>query len=85
MDPITLIVTALAAGAALGTGGVNAVAFSPDGKTLAISSFAGAAQMWNIAFPNDILKAVCTIAGRSLTRQEWNTYIPSEPFRRICP
>jgi WD40 repeat protein len=72
-------------GTPLGTGGVSAVAFSPDGKTLAISSYAGAVQMWNIAFPNDIMNAVCTIAGRSLTRQEWNTYIPSEPFRYICP
>jgi WD40 repeat protein len=72
-------------GTPLGTGRVNAVAFSPDGKTLAISSSAGAVQMWNIAFPNDILKAVCTIAGRSLSRQEWNNYIPSEPFRHTCP
>jgi WD40 repeat protein len=68
-----------------GTGSVQAVAFSPDGKILAAASVPGAAQLWDIALPNDILNAVCVIAGRSLTRQEWSTYIQSEPFRQVCP
>ena len=68
-----------------GTGRVQAVAFSPDGKILATASVPGGAQLWDIALPNDILNAACVIAGRSLTRQEWSTYIQSEPFRQVCP
>ena len=64
---------------------VDSVAFSPDGKTLATASYSGGVQLWGIALPRDILKAVCVIAGRTLTRQQWNTYVPSEPFRRVCP
>jgi WD40 repeat protein len=72
-------------GAPLGNGDAYAIAFSPDSKTLTIASNTHAAQLWDIAIPAHILKAVCAIAGRSLTRKEWNSYIPSEPFRRICP
>jgi WD40 repeat protein/transcriptional regulator with XRE-family HTH domain len=63
---------------------VSAVAFSPDGKTLATAGPDGT-QLWPISPPNNLLDAVCTIAGGSLTRQEWSTYIPSEPFQRVCP
>lgn len=67
-----------------GTGPAQAVAFSPDGNTLATADLEGPVQLWNIALPSNLLKAVCAIAGRSLTRQEWSTYIPSEPFQRVC-
>ena len=63
---------------------VSALAFSPDGKTLATAG-PGGTQLWPISPPNNLLDAVCAIAGGSLTRQEWSTYIPSEPFQRVCP
>jgi WD40 repeat protein len=63
---------------------VSAVAFSPDGKTLATAG-PGGIQLWPISPPANFLDAVCAIAGGSLTPQEWSTYIPSEPFQRVCP
>jgi WD40 repeat protein len=71
-------------GASLGTGNVEWVAFSPDGRTLATASDPGSVQLWGIASPRDVLNSVCLIAGRSLTRREWTTYAPSEPFQRVC-
>jgi WD40 repeat protein len=63
---------------------VSAVAFSPNGKTLATAG-PGGTQLWPISPPANLLDAVCAIAGGSLTRQEWSTYIQSEPFQPVCP
>ena len=68
----------------LSTGGAPTVVdFSPDAKTLVTAG--GSIRLWNVAFPRDLLGAVCAIAGRSLTRQQWNTYVPSQPFQQACP
>jgi WD40 repeat protein len=71
---------------------VNLLVFSPDGKTLATeggdpSTAAGGAtlRLWDVALPGDLVSAVCSIASHSLTRQEWKTYIQSEPFQQVCP
>jgi WD40 repeat protein len=58
------------------------VHFTPNGKMLAT---AGAwVRLWDVAFPRHLLSAVCAIAGRSLSRQEWSTYVPSQPFQQAC-
>jgi WD40 repeat protein len=64
---------------------VMSVAFSPDGNTLATTNFDGNAQLWDVTLPGNLPSAVCSIAGRSLTRSEWSTYIGSEPFQPVCP
>ncbi len=64
--------------------GLDAVAFSSDGSALATVGPDGTATLWDVAFPRDLLGAVCSIAGRSLTRQEWATYV-SAPYLEGCP
>jgi WD40 repeat protein len=65
--------------------GLDAVGFSLDGSTLATVGGDGVAALWGVAFPRDLFGAVCAIAGRSLTRQEWSTYIQSAPYIPGCP
>ncbi len=65
--------------------GVESVAFSADGATLAAVGAGEVATLWDVTFPRDLLSAVCSIAGRPLTRQEWSTYIQSAPYVRACP
>ena len=64
--------------------GGNFIAFAADGKTLATVDFPTPVQLWDISLPRNPLAAVCAIAGRAMTRQEWRTYIESEPFQRVC-
>jgi WD40 repeat protein len=65
--------------------GVIGVAFSPDGRILATAAGYGAAQLWDTGFPSDLLRAVCAVAGTSLTPQQWHQYVQSAPYQKICP
>ncbi|MEV8635094.1 WD40 repeat domain-containing protein [Streptosporangium sp. NPDC051023] len=69
------------------TGIVEDVVFSPDGTTLATAGgFDGTVRLWKVGIPADPLSAVCAVAGRSLTEQEWRRYLPpGEPFQKVCP
>jgi WD40 repeat protein len=70
-----------------GSGGNNLVekmTFSPDGKILATAS-ASAFRLWDVAVSSNPMRLACSISGRSLTHQEWNTYIKSVPYQAVCP
>jgi hypothetical protein len=45
---------------------------------------AGTARLWDVAIPRHLLGAVCSIAGRALTRAQWAAYAPAEPYRPVC-
>ncbi len=64
--------------------GVAALAFSPDGALLAAANPV-ATRLWGVLPTTDILGRVCAIAGGSMTRQEWRTYVKSEPYQQTCP
>lgn len=65
------------------TGG--AVDLSDDGRHLAVVSPNGHATVL-VMEPDGWADAACRLAGRNLTTQEWDRYLPpSEPYRATCP
>jgi class 3 adenylate cyclase/WD40 repeat protein len=60
------------------------IALSTDGSHLAIPSPEGP-QIWDLE-PDQWADAACRVAGRNLTRAEWDTNIGDlEPYRATCP
>jgi WD40 repeat protein len=63
------------------TSAVPSVAFSLDGQTLASSSVDGTIILWNM----DWHAHACRAAGRNLTAEEWQRYLPDRPYELTCP
>jgi hypothetical protein len=40
-------------------------------------------MLWHID-PASWPRTACTVAGRNLTKAEWNRYLPGEKYRRTC-
>ncbi len=55
----------------------------PDGEAVAINSGDGF-TIWDLD-PDHLAAAACKLAGRNLTRAEWDTYIGPEQYRTTCP
>ncbi len=58
-------------------------AFSPDGRQLAIGGIDNRPMLLQVD-PIAWTTAACKVAGRNLTRDEWNRYLPGEGYRRTC-
>ena len=57
--------------------GRNAAAsFTPDGRSVVVISDTGAGWVWDVN-PSHWLARACQVAGRSLTRQEWQELLPT--------
>jgi len=62
---------------------LNALAWSPDGRTLLTGSFdqTAALRSWQ---PTDLLAQACERLTRNLTRDEWRRHLGSLPYRATC-
>jgi WD40 repeat protein len=64
--------------------GPHALAFLPGGGQLAAASPSGSVLVWDVD-PAAWRARACTVAGRTLTRQEWNELLPGRPYQDVCP
>jgi WD40 repeat protein len=68
-----------------GPGSQEAVAasFTPDGRSVVVVSATGSAWLWDVD-PSDWETRACEVAGRSLTQQEWQQFLPDRPYHATC-
>ena len=57
---------------------------SPDGTKFVTGTKSGDVVLWDLD-PERWETLACRIAGRNLTRAEWNQYLPGRDYHRTCP
>ena len=57
--------------------------FTPDGAFLFATTDAGQAYRWDVR-PSSWARHACAVAGRTLTRSEWNDVLPGRDYAPAC-
>jgi len=58
-------------------------AFTPDGGHLVAAYDTGRAYLWDIR-PASLAEHACDVAGRRLTRAEWEAFLPGRDYDPAC-
>ena len=71
-------------GPRLTAGGRGAtIDFSPDGRRLLETHANGRGAVWDID-PESWKRRACDVANRTLTREEWQTFLPGRSYEPAC-
>ena len=71
-------------GPRLGVGSREAMLdLSPDGRRLLMTNGNGQGAVWNL-HPESWAQRACTLANRTLTREEWEEFLPGRPYEPAC-
>ena len=57
--------------------------FTPDGRSLLAITDAGRAYLWDVR-PSRWMRQACDVAGRTLTRTEWQDALPGRDYAPAC-
>ena len=57
--------------------------FTPDGTHLLAGYETGDAYLWDIR-PESLVRQACRVAGRRLSRAEWNEFLPGRDYEPAC-
>ena len=64
-------------------GGRMTAVFSKDGKRVIVGYIDGRALFWDVD-PAAWKRHACSVAGRSLTRDEWDQFLPDRDYAAVC-
>ena len=78
------VATATQIGPRLSTGKRAAlIDLSPDGRRLLVTAANGEGAIWDID-PDSWARRACALANRTLTRGEWERFLPGRPYEPAC-
>jgi WD40 repeat protein len=58
--------------------------FTAGGTHLLAAYETGDAYLWDIIRPESLVRQACDVAGRRLTRAEWNQFLPGRDYHPAC-
>jgi WD40 repeat protein len=82
-EEVTLWSVAQRAQMATLAGSTGPVALSQDRRLLASGSEGGDVLLWDVD-ASSWHQQVCALAGRAMTRAEWDSYLSGQPYRAVC-
>ncbi|MEU6512280.1 WD40 repeat domain-containing protein [Streptomyces sp. NPDC046942] len=59
------------------------LAFTPDGKTLAVVRASAGIDLWD-AEPQHVIADLCNAVGDPISEQDWKKYLPDRPYQPPC-